>query len=134
VACTRARERLVVTAVQSTHEDGEVASRFLDELRPTADEAHAGAHDVVVRHEQGRPVRPLTLDGVVAHLRRTVADPETPEVLRDAAARRLAALAGEEMDGRPLVPAADPRHWWGTAGLTHSDVPVREVEVPVKVS
>ncbi|MFC6696739.1 ATP-dependent helicase [Nocardioides daphniae] len=134
VACTRAKERLVVTAVQSTHEDGEVASRFLDELCPTPQEVAAGADEVLVRHQQGRPSRPLTLAGVVAHLRRTVADPATPEVLRAAAARRLAALAGEEVNGRALVPAADPRQWWGTNGTTASEAPVRDVEVPVKVS
>ena len=32
VACTRARERLVVTAVRSPDDDGEQPSRFLDEL------------------------------------------------------------------------------------------------------
>ena len=37
VACTRARERLVVTAVQSPDDDGEQPSRFLDELVPDLD-------------------------------------------------------------------------------------------------
>ena len=134
VACTRAKERLVVTAVASTHEDGEVASRFLDELCPTPEEVAAGARPVRVVHQQGRPTRPLTLAGVVADLRRTVADPEAPDALRDAAARRLAALAAEEVDGRQLVPAADPRQWWGTRGTTVSDVPVREADQPVRLS
>src|SRR5690606_27003919 len=65
VACTRARERLVVTAVASRSEDGEQASRFLEELWGTDEE---------LPHEVGRPARPLTLNGVVAELRRTVAD------------------------------------------------------------
>ncbi|MBE7323501.1 ATP-dependent helicase [Nocardioides sp. Y6] len=134
VACTRARERLVVTAVASVHEDGEVASRFLDELCPTPDEVAAGARPVAVQHLQGRPSRPLTLAGVVADLRRTVADPTLAEPLRDAAARRLTALAREEHEGRRLVPAADPRHWWGTHGATAAATPVRDAEAPVKVS
>src|SRR5690606_31735163 len=83
VACTRARERLVVTAVRSPEDDGEQPSRFLDEL------------GVDVRHLQGRPPRPLSLDGLVAELRRTVADEAQPEPLRRAAARRLARLARE---------------------------------------
>lgn len=134
VACTRARERLVVTAVASAHEDGEVASRFLDELCSTPEDVAAGARPVSVLHLQGRPTRPLTLTGVVSDLRRTVADPQTPGPLRDAAARRLAALAREELDGRPLVPAADPRHWWGTNGATVTDVPVRDAGHPVRLS
>ena len=63
VACTRAREHLVVTAVASPDDDGEQPSRFLDEL------------EVGVEKIEGRPKRPLSLDGVVAELRRTLADP-----------------------------------------------------------
>ncbi|WP_110241770.1 ATP-dependent helicase [Nocardioides gilvus] len=125
VACTRARDRLVVSAVASRSDDGELASRFLEELLP---------EDAEPRHEVGRPTRPLTLNGVVAELRRTVADPERPEPLREAAARRLAALAREEVGGRPVAPAADPVRWWGTHGTTRNETPVRPSEEPVRLS
>ena len=46
VACTRARERLVVTAVRSPDDEGEQPSRFLTEL------------GVDVTHRPGRPPRP----------------------------------------------------------------------------
>lgn len=134
VACTRAKQRLVVTAVASTQEDGEMPSRFLDEVCTTEAQEKSGQVPVRGVHVQGRPLRPLSLAGVVADLRRTAADPDVDEALRDAAARRLARLAGEEWEGRPLVPAADPRRWWGTAGLTHADTPVRPVDRPVKLS
>ena len=68
VACTRARERLVVTAVASPEDEGEQPSRFLTEL------------GVEVRHLQGRPPRPLSLLGLVSELRRTAADPESTTV------------------------------------------------------
>ncbi|HEY0889883.1 MAG TPA: ATP-dependent helicase, partial [Nocardioides sp.] len=57
VACTRARERLVVTAVHSDDDEGEQPSRFLEEL------------GVPVEHVVGRPRRPLSLGGLVAELR-----------------------------------------------------------------
>lgn len=122
VACTRARRRLVVTAVRSTDDDGEQPSRFLAEL------------EISPVHRDGRPPRPLSLGGLVAELRRTAADPTTSQSLREAAARRLAALAAEEVGGRPLVPQADPASWWGTRAATVSPRPVRDPERPVPVS
>lgn len=115
VACTRARERLIVTAVASPDDDGEQPSRFLDEL------------GVTIETVQGRPRRPLSMDGVVAELRRTLADPEASAALREAAARRLAALA-------PEVPQADPATWWGTRAASHSGTPVREPGQPLPIS
>lgn len=115
VACTRAREQLVVTAVASPDDDGEQPSRLLDEL------------GVPLEHVVGRPRRPLSLDGLVAELRRTLADPDVEEPLREAAARRLARLA-------PQVPQADPATWWGTRGPSWSQVPVRPPGEPVPIS
>ena len=122
VACTRARQRLVVTAVASPEDDGEQPSRFLGEL------------GVDVTHVKGRPKRPLSLAGLVSELRRTVSDPDTSEALRDAAARRLARLAQETVGQRQLVPTADPATWWGTRSLSLSTRPVRDPDQPVPVS
>ena len=102
VACTRACERLVVTAVASPDDEGEQPSRFLTEL------------GVEVRHQQGRPPRPLSLLGLVSELRRTASDPASNPTLRDAALRRLARLAAERRpDGRPLGPGGRPGHLVG---------------------
>ncbi len=124
VACTRARERLLVTAVRSPEDDGEQPSRFLGELGPNASPQHV----------QGRPVRPLSMDGLVSELRRTVADSEASEPLRVAAARRLALLARPEPSGAVLAPHADPGSWWGTRAVTRSERPVRPLEEPVTLS
>ncbi len=123
VACTRARERLVVTAVRSPDDDGEQPSRFLDEL-----EAKNLAHVV------GRPHRPLSLGGIVGDLRRTLSDPDTPEPLREAAARRLARLAGEQVGTRRLAPQADPSTWWGTRRASVATEPLRDPDRPVAIS
>ena len=122
VACTRARQRLLVTAVASPEEDGDQPSRFTEEL---------GVEPVQVI---GRPERPLSLDGIVAELRRTLADPESPAPLRDAAARRLAHLARLRRGDALLVPAADPATWWGTRSRSVSGQPVRPLEEPMKIS
>jgi len=115
VACTRARERLIVTAVDSSDEDGEQPSRFLDEL------------GVNVERAFGRPARPLSLAGLVADLRRTLTDPATPQGLRDAAARRLARLA-------PDVAMADPASWWGTRAASRGDRALSAPGEPVTLS
>ena len=60
--------------------------------------------------------------------------PESSPALREAAARRLAALAAEEVDGRQLVPAADPSTWWGTRSATRSVAPIRDPDRPVPIS
>ncbi|MGD9960600.1 ATP-dependent helicase [Nocardioides sp.] len=122
VACTRARQRLIVTAVASSDDDGDQQSRFLTEL------------GLRVTHRQGRPARPLSLAGVVAELRRTVADDRLAEPLRRAAAARLASLATQHRAGTAWVPSADPASWWGTRAFTVSDRALRPPEEPVRLS
>ena len=123
VACTRARERLVVTAVASRDDDGDQPSRFLDEL------------GVTVEAVEGRPARTLSLAGLVGRAAPQRRRPATASpALRAAAARRLARLASETTDGRLLVPMADPSTWWGTRSVSRSVQPVRDPDQPVPVS
>ena len=127
VAATRARERLVVTAVQGEGEEGETPSRFLRELvGPEAVEAGG-----VVRH------RPLNLSALLAELRRAATAPPgtISEELRQAAVLRLARLAAaENADGAPLAPAADPGRWWGLYARTDNPTPVVRPDLPVPLS
>ncbi|MEU5702367.1 UvrD-helicase domain-containing protein [Streptomyces aurantiacus] len=123
VAATRARERLVVTAVKAPADDGDQPSRFLTEL------------GVEPKDITGRPRRPLSVAALVAELRATTVDPRVSDTLREAAARRLGRLAalGDE-DGRPLVPSAHPYRWWGMYEPTESKVPLRDRDHPVVLS
>ncbi|MEW1829208.1 ATP-dependent DNA helicase [Streptomyces sp. NPDC088196] len=123
VAATRARERLVVTAVKAPADDGDQPSRFLTEL------------GVEPKDVTGRPRRPLSVAALVAELRATTVDPRVSEVLREAAARRLAKLAAlADEEGRPLVPSAHPYRWWGMYDPTESKVPLRDRDQPVVLS
>ncbi len=119
VACTRARRRLLVTAVEGALDGadaGATASRFLDLVAPPP--------------EDGRPLTPLprslTLPALVAELRRAVADPQTPPARRAAAAAVLRRLAEEG------VPGASPDDWWGLAPLS-DDAPLVPEELTVRV-
>jgi RecB family exonuclease len=123
VAATRARERLVVTAVKAPADDGDQPSRVLTEL------------GVEPKDVTGRPRRPLSVAALVAELRATTVDPRVSEALREAAARRLARLAAlTDEDGRPLVPSAHPYRWWGMYEPTQSKVPLRDRDQPVVLS
>ncbi len=122
VAVTRARQRLIVTAVASPEADGEQPSRLIEELQlePT--------------FLVGRPARSMSLGGVVSELRRVASDPDESAPLRQAAAARLAALAAERIGEEPLVPAADPTSWWGLRRRTTNDAPVRAADEPLRLS
>ncbi|WP_405457263.1 ATP-dependent helicase [Streptomyces sp. NBC_00101] len=123
VAATRARERLIVTAVKAPADDGDQPSRFLAEL------------GVEPRDVTGRPRRPLAVAALVAELRATTVDPAASEALREAAAQRLARLASlTDDEDRPLVPAAHPHRWWGLDEPTRSAVPLRDRDQPVVLS
>jgi superfamily I DNA/RNA helicase len=122
VAATRARDRLVVTAVRGG-EDGDQPSRFLTEL---------GIEPAEVA---GRPRRPLTTAALISELRATTVDPRASAALRRAAAARLARLAAlRDEDGHALAPAAHPQRWWGLREPTRSAVPLRDPERPVALS
>ena len=122
VGVTRARERLLVTAVKSAADDGDQPSRFLTEL------------GVEPQHSGQRPRRPLAVAALVAELRATTVDPAATPALREAAAARLARMAALSDDGHPLIPAAHPDRWWGLYEPTRSEVPVRDREQPVALS
>ncbi|MFL6054392.1 MAG: ATP-dependent helicase [Actinoallomurus sp.] len=111
VAVTRARRRLVVTAVGG-EDTQERPSRFLRELVPDAAE-HA---------QLDERTRWLSLRALVADLRSAVADPKTPAPLRRAAAGHLARLA------RAGVQGADPGDWYALTELSDDGPAFREDE------
>ena len=111
VACTRARQRLIVTAVEGTEGEGDQPSRFVGELATP------------ITRLPRRPVRPMSLTGLVGELRRAAEDPVSP-VLQRAAAGRLARLSDATDDRqRALAPAADPERWWGMRELSAARLP-----------
>jgi RecB family exonuclease len=116
VATTRARSRLLVTAVAA--EDTQ-PSRFLDDLDPPAP---GGDERPIERVPRG-----LDLPSVVAELRRVVCDPLQAGARRRGAARQLARLADAG------VRSAAPAEWYGLAALS-TEAPLRAPDEPVRVS
>jgi RecB family exonuclease len=118
VAVTRARRRLVVTAVSS---EEAYPSRFLDELLPWTGR---GDERPVTRVPRG-----LDLAAVVAELRSVVCAPADGDDRgrRKAAAYHLARLAAAGIRG------ADPTQWYAFAPLS-DDRPLRAPDETVRVS
>jgi RecB family exonuclease len=122
-ALTRARRRLVITAVSGVDDLADRPSRFLPETGLVVPERAQGHTDV------------LSATSLVARLRRSVQDPSVGTPTRAEAARLLAELADATDDhGIPLLPAADPGHWWGTAAESSGPQPVRPADAPVALS
>ncbi len=112
VALTRAQHEVVVTAVlEAVSDDGQAPSRFMQELR----ESGAAISDLKLT---GRPQRALSSDGIVAQLRRTLADPNSSPALQAAVASRLAKLASS---GFKSLQTANPNNWWGMLPRTEND-------------
>ncbi|MFT3862502.1 ATP-dependent helicase [Micropruina sp.] len=119
LACSRARQRLIVTAVQGSDGEANQPSRFIAELGVPVTEYTPSA-------------RPLTLPALVAQLRRRATSVECSAALREAAALRLARLAAlTDAHGRPLAAEAQPARWWGLAEPTGG---ARPAAAPVRLS
>lgn len=128
VAVTRARRRLIVTAVSEGDGDGQ-PSRFLRELVGGSFEEQE-AFDPATEHLGGQedgPTGQMTLTSLVTELRAAVMDREVPQPRRKAAADLLAQLASEGVRG------ADPSQWWGLLGLS-DDRPLSAPGEPIRVT
>ncbi|HWN36547.1 MAG TPA: ATP-dependent DNA helicase [Pseudonocardia sp.] len=147
LACTRARERLYVSAVRG---EDEQPSRFLDELDPPPVASSAGGASAPpvassaggasaqptedepdVARPVTRPPRALVLAELVGELRRAVCAPVAPgeedSGRRQRAAAQLARLAAAGVRG------ANPNDWYGLAPMSTDD-PLRDPTKPVPVS
>lgn len=116
VAATRARKRLVVTAVGGEDTD-ERPSRFLTELMPGAVE-NAGVDD---------RARWLSMPALVADLRSAVTDSTKPAKVRKKAAQQLAKLAAAGVQG------AHPNDWYALTPIS-DDRPLSWPDDTVKIS
>jgi superfamily I DNA/RNA helicase/RecB family exonuclease len=123
VALTRARKRVVVTAVSAVDEAGARPSRFLDEVVGELPPTRLAGVDL------------LSPASLVARLRRVAQDDAAPDAVRRAAAARLARLAAATADdGTPLVPVADPQSWWGTRDWTPGVGEIRDPDDALRLS
>ncbi|MEO5874399.1 MAG: ATP-dependent DNA helicase [Streptosporangiaceae bacterium] len=101
VAATRARKRLVVTAVGGSDTEDR-PSRFLNELKPGALE----------ESQLDEKRRWLSLPALVADLRSVITDPSRPDAVRRASAAHLARLA------RASVRGSRPENWYAITSLS----------------
>ncbi len=115
LACSRARDALLVTAVAEDGGEGGRPSRFVAELglEPTPADPDDG------------PVP--TAAALVGELRRVGADASLGPLVREEAAVALARLADH-------LPAAAPRTWWGARERTRRAEPLVPPDAPVVLS
>ena len=110
LALSRARARVVVTAVDDEDLHPSPVFALLPDPIPVPDE------------------HPLSLRGLVAQHRRTLTEPDRSRGERDHAAGQLALLADAG------VPGADPTEWFGLRGRTSADTVHDSRSGPVRVS
>ncbi|MGC5167171.1 ATP-dependent helicase [Luteimicrobium sp. DT211] len=118
VAVSRARRRLVVTAVDDADDRPSV---FLDLVEPPPEEGRAPR-----RREAS-----LDLRGLVGSLRRTLVEAGAGDGAEPVEGTRAAALLADL--ARAGVPGADPAHWYGAGDVT-SDEPLHPGDARVVVS
>lgn len=126
VACTRARDDLTLLAVDEGEAGEDRPSRFVEDLMA------AGVESLTLN---AAPDAMATWTALVADLRRSLMDPETPSQAREQAAALVAAIAEfRDSSGEPLVPAADPSAWWGLSEISHGPRPIRDPDQPIALS
>jgi ATP-dependent exoDNAse (exonuclease V) beta subunit len=122
VALTRAMQTLLITATDtSIRDDGVSPTRFINDIV-------TAMSDVVIEHTSGRPKRPLSPDGVIANLRRTLSSNDSSLALKQAAANQLAQLLNRH---GILFSHADPDKWWGVLESTQN---LRPINTQVSIS
>ena len=122
VALTRAMQTLLITATDtSIRDDGVSPTRFIKDIVRAMPE-------IVIEHTSGRPKRPLSPDGVIANLRRTLTSKDSSQALKLAAANQLAQLLNRH---GTLFFHADPEKWWGALDSTQN---LRPVNTQVSIS
>ena len=132
VACTRAEAELHLSSTAGVLDDGRLPSRFLKSIEPFVEVLNHTA--LVGEDESAAPLPQLSVEALVAQLRRIGTDPSTTAEQRAQAARQIARLAvARDADGHPVVPAADPRSWWAVATSTDNSNPIDPPAQPVYV-
>ena len=122
VACTRARDELLVSGIAGIDEDAPQCSRLIESglVKP--------------RIVGGRPTRIDSTAALVASLRRAATEAGTPDVVREGALARLAQLAAlVDDEGRAIFPEAHPDRWWGSLPITENALPMHPEGDPLYV-
>ncbi|WP_239022351.1 3'-5' exonuclease [Raineyella fluvialis] len=115
LACSRARDELVVSAVDEAGGEAGPPSRFVRELG-----LEPISYDPVAE-----PVPSAA--SLIGELRTVGTDPAASPLLREQAAIALARLADD-------LPGAAPRTWWAVRETTHRSAPLVGPDAPIVLS
>ncbi|MFC6318371.1 ATP-dependent DNA helicase [Corynebacterium gerontici] len=127
LACTRATEQLLITAVEDPEDPHGQPSQFFEGYEAPLFRAEGDAAEPETAASLGDGTRLLSVAALVAELRRVLSDETAPQRRKEQAARQLARLANAG------VPGAHPGQWWGIGAETSkSALPVQSIS-PSKV-
>jgi superfamily I DNA/RNA helicase/RecB family exonuclease len=124
VARSRAKEKLLVSAIKSDFSDLGEPSPLLYKL-----------FGKEIIHVFGFPKKPLSLNAIVAHIRKlSQKNGLTPEFVQALAKRLNKISVANDAFGRKVSFAADPSNWWATESVAKSPVAIAEENKPVILS
>lgn len=124
VAKSRASQELLVTAVKSEFVENGDISPILSKIS-----------DTEITHISGFPHKSLSLNSLVAQLRKNGQGSEISIDFKKAIATRLNKLANaKDAFGREVSHAANPANWWASFKPTESETEITESNAPVTLS
>ncbi len=124
VAKKRATQKLLVTAIKSD---------FVDNGEPSILFNQFGLQEI--EHISGYPQRALSLNSLVAELRKISSDSDKSEEFKKAVAKRLQLLAeSKDAFGRKINPNAEPDNWWALNAANPSQEQIAPENRAVKLS
>jgi len=140
VAMTRAREQVTLLPVDSADEGADRPSRFIADVIGTKlsnprhnDEGHSPLITVEALPHRGDVI--TSWSQLVIDCRRALMDADSSADTRRHAASLLARIATlRDRSGAPLIPAADPAHWWGMNDVSEGPRPLRAPNAPIALS
>ncbi len=124
VAKSRARQKLLVSAVKSEFSDSGEPSVLLTKL---------GAAEI--NHVSGFPTKALSLTSLVAEIRKFGQSETIDPNFKKALAKRLNNISKtKDAFGREISQAADPQNWWATIKPQASKIKLAPDDQPVALS
>ena len=124
VAKSRSSQKLLVSAIKS---------EFSDDGEPSALLTKLGGADI--NHVSGFPLKSLSLNALVAEIRKAGQSEGADDDFKKALAKRLHKLANtKDAFGRDISQAADPQNWWATFKPSASEIKLTQDDQPVSLS
>jgi RecB family exonuclease len=110
-----------------------IKSEFSDDGEPSVLLTKLGGNQI--NHVSGFPLKALSLNALVAEIRKAGQSQDADNEFKKALAKRLHKLANtKDAFGRDISQAADPQNWWATFKPSASEIKLTQDDQPVSLS